>query len=236
MIRKTSLAWRRLLPGKASDFIRHIDELRPGDRVVLCCRVSHCNQDQNGNLDNQERHLRLLLESKGVVIVDAVKVTVSGTDPSWILNAVLNSMKEKVFLVAESTSRFVRHPAFHSQEAPDLQARRSDLEDLREWSLDVPLFTALDPDASPEEEKSFQTNRGITSKGKKGGRPRKKNRSCKARREAYLPIVMELHEAGKSYREIAGHLNSLDDEFPDISYKTIGNWINGQKNAGQGGS
>lgn len=60
---------RRLRPGKASDYILGIDELRPGDKVILPCRVTKLHQYRKGNLDNQEVKLRrIVAERDGVVI------------------------------------------------------------------------------------------------------------------------------------------------------------------------
>ena len=215
--------------GKASDYISPIEELQPGTPVVLCCRVSHCNQGRKGHLEDQENNLRQILKSTGVRIVSVFKKVASGIDPSWVFDAVQIAEKYQAVLVAESTSRFIRHPGFHSKEEPDLQPRKSDLEKLRDWTSGISLFTALNPDASPEEEKSFQTNRGLEFNSKRGGRPRKKNPLRRARKEAYLPIVLEQHESGMSYRQIANSLNSKDDEFKEISYSAIGNWIRKHK-------
>ena len=178
MTRKESTARRRAEHrGTASDFIsRCIDVIVPGTLVVLCCRVSRDKQNRDGNLDDQERYLRQTLEAMGAVVVAVVRHVGPGTDLGWLARAAKLAKKHGAVLVAESTSRFCRHPGYHSSEWPDAQARESDLEDLPYFTEGVPLATLLHPDATPAKEKAFQTNRGRQMKGRTGGRPKKSER------------------------------------------------------------
>ena len=56
---------RRLLPGKASNYINSIDEIKPGDIVVLCCRVSGRIQRHWDNLTDSEASLRHVVATRG---------------------------------------------------------------------------------------------------------------------------------------------------------------------------
>ena len=65
-------------------------------------------------------------------------------------------------------------------------------EELRRITLGVPLVTLHNPDASPEDERSYQTKRGQEAKGS-GGRPRDKKPGHKTReRKEKLPKVSKL--------------------------------------------
>ena len=89
-------------------------------------------------------------------------------------------------------------------------------EKLRRITLGVPLVTLHNPDASPEDERSYQTKRGQEAKGS-GGRPRDKKPGHKTReRKEKLPKVSKLTKEGRSVREIARKLN--------ISKSTVERW------------
>ncbi|NLF72082.1 MAG: helix-turn-helix domain-containing protein [Candidatus Anammoximicrobium sp.] len=203
--RLSAKAWALGTPaGKASNCIRPIDDLRPGDNVILCCRVSGCTQKRRNNLSDQEANLRQAVEQRGAVVVDVVKYVGSGWDPSWLRKPARQATEAGEKLVAESTNRFIRHLDYHSDNNPDAQASESDLEELRLWTLDVPLVTALDPDATPGQERAYEIDRGRRQKGKKGGRPRnKKPGEKKRRREKQLPRALRFHARGLSLGEIA---------------------------------
>lgn len=227
MTKKTalkSLACRRLEAGKASDFVGQISELKAGDRVVVYCRVSHRTQKKKNNLETQKQSIVEDLTKRGLKVIADVCHVGSGWDPWAIFPCVKIAMKYGAVIVAEAPNRFARHPCFHSSNAPNLQARKLDLENLSECAFGVRLLTVLSPDASPAEEKSFQTKRGINSKG---GKP--KTKTCKPRgkerRQHYLRLAMRFRNRGASYREIAEILNSIKDDYPPVSYTTVGNWL-----------
>ncbi len=163
----------RLLPGKASSFIGHaINEIKPGDLVLLCCRVSRHTQEYSGNLADQEKNLRTRAEKLGVTVIEVFTHVGSGCDPYWLALPAEKAKQLGAKLFAETTDRLIRHPGYHSGRWPNAQARNTELEDLRWWTSGVILTTDLNPDAIPSEVRSYQRKRGQVAKGNKGGRPR----------------------------------------------------------------
>jgi hypothetical protein len=215
---------RRLHPGRASDYLKYIDQLNPGDCVVIWLRVSTHLQFHSQNMEGQERQLRAVLEEIGVSVVGVIRHVGSGTDPLWLTKAVVVAKEKGAFIVGESTDRFVRHPAYHSVDAPTLRARKPDLEHLTYWADGVKLFTSISPDAELDEVRSWQTTRGIEFKGGKPKRKHLKPRG-KERREAYIRLAMRFRKRGASYRQIADILNSILDGFPPVTHGTIRNWL-----------
>jgi hypothetical protein len=198
---------RRYIAGKASVFIRNLDTLQPGDKVVLYCRVSI--RDNKLNLADQEAALRAAVAARGASVVEVVHVQQGGADSSWLANAVAMAKAHGAKLVAESTDRFKRHRDYHSVDYPDLQATEDDLWNLRYMTEGVPLITLLDPDATPGDVRSYQSKRGQAAKGRRGGRPAKKRtRYQTGQREVcrsklyWLCIVL-----GMEYRAVARLLN-----------------------------
>jgi hypothetical protein len=227
--KRESLARRRLLPGTASDFIGHIDEIQPGDGVVICCRVSTRQQDRRGNLADQETNLRRIVSELGAIVLHVVKHVGSGTEPVWLIPAARLAKAAGAVLLAESTSRFIRHPGYHSSNWPTARARNYDLEDLQSWTDGVQLITVLPPDATSSDETAFQSKRGQELKENAGGRPRKTQPRGKERRAAYVPLAVEMRKAEMTYRQIAAELNGIDDGFPDVSHATMGNWLRAEE-------
>jgi len=129
-------------------------------------------QNRNGNLADQETNLRRKANRLGAEVVGVVGHVGSGTDPYWVGRAVAIAEKHEAKLYAETTDRFVRHPAYHSKDNPNAQARESELRDLAWWADGVVLTTDLDPNASPWESRSYQRKRGQRFKGNRGGRPK----------------------------------------------------------------
>ena len=174
---------RRLLPAPAGQFIRHAaDEIHPGDRVFLICRVSGHVQEWNRNLQDAEDNLRDRARMLGAIVVEVEKF-VSGeywpsSDPIWLHPIAIRAKEQNAKLFAESTDRFIRSPDYHSRENPDAQARITDLEDLARWTDGVTLVTDLHPDASPWQVRSYQRRRGQKYKDNFGGRPRDLMRAC----------------------------------------------------------
>ncbi len=210
--------------GRASDYIKHApDELKPGDRVILCCRVSGCTQNHAGNLADSEANLTERAKQLGVKIIAVKKHVGSGTDPYWLAWAVWFAKQNGAKLFAETTDRFIRHPAYHSKHNPNLQARDIDLQDLQSWTNGVTLVTDLHPDASPETTRSYQRKRGQVCKCNRGGRPTKPKWT--QRRKAWLPLAMKMRDAGLSYRQIADLLNARGDGYQNVSPMTVCNWL-----------
>jgi len=183
--------------GKASDYIGHAaQQLGPGDRIVLCCRVSACEQNRNGNLDDSEANLRRRAEALGVCVVGSYRHVGSGYDPWWVGRAAAMASELRAKLFAESPDRFIRSPKY-SKTSQDAQAREVDLRYLAWWANGVPLVTDLEPDATPSETRSYQRKRGQRLKGKPGGRPRiLDDRRALARAVGKLMRTLPRHGSG----------------------------------------
>lgn len=191
-----------MIPPTAS-CIRPISELRSGDSVIICVRVSRRCQQIAGNLDDQEKHLRRLAAEREVTVIEVVRHVGPGWDFSWLNSAITRAKECGAKLLAESVSRLVRSVRYHSVEDPDAQPSERQLELLRGLSDGVSLVTALDPNASPAEERAFQTKRGQTFKDRRGGRPPSKSPGYKlARRRKLKPIARQMRAEGASLGEI----------------------------------
>lgn len=205
--------------GKASDYMTQAARvIAPGDKVILCCRVSKHTQRRRGNLKDQERGLRKEAEALGAEVIDVVHHEGSGWVGGWLLELRPRAIQRGAMLLAETPSRFVRHLDYHSKRRPKAQATEDDLRCLAAWTRGLSLLTVVDPDLSPEEERSFQTKRGQEAKGKKGGRPVKaKPGDKKQRRAELLPRVLELHQHGMSVREIVAETG--------VAKSTVHEWL-----------
>lgn len=180
--RKRVTARLRLRAGKASNYIAHAPAaIKPGDLVIICCRVSRYAQKHRGNLSDQEENLKQRAKNLGAIVVETFPYVGPGYDPYWLALAAENAKHLGAKLFAESTDRFIRHPDYHSQKNPNAQARDCDLQDLGRWTSGVELVTDLPPDATPKEVRSYQRKRGQAAKGNKGGRPRANNEQRKLR-------------------------------------------------------
>lgn len=171
MKKRKRVRWRGGLPGTASHHIRHA-ALSPGDKVILICRVSTCQQDRNGNLLDQRVNLQRIAEQAGATVVDVLAVAASGFNPDWLFPATVQAMRTGAILLAESTDRFIRNSEFHSAKRPNLQATERELRHLEILTEGVPLMTVLDPDSTPATVRSFQRKRGQSAKNSRGGRPK----------------------------------------------------------------
>ena len=206
---------RRLLHGKASNYINSIDEIQPGDSVVLACRVSGDPQRRAGNLADSKTDLRRVAETLGARVAHVVQRVGEGDDPFWLARAAELAERHGAKLLAETTSRFMRHLNHHSREWPSAQARDIDLRWLRFVTKGVVLVTVLHPDASWKEERAYQTRRGQRQKANRGGRrtPGYKTR----RKKKMLPVVLRLHAGGKSYAVI--------EQETGVPKTTVGRWL-----------
>ena len=204
-------AKRWLACGKASNYIKQAN-IKPGDKVVLVCRVSDHEQGRRNNHADQDAAMRQQVEQLGGTVVDSLQLVASGFDPYWIERARLTAKEHGASLLAESAERYRRHPAYHSKENPSRQARDSDWRELAWWADGVPLLTMLPPDATPDEVKSYQSKRGQRMKRAKGGRPERP----KNRRKRLRPLALEMRAAGASLGEIAKAFN--------VPRSTVADW------------
>lgn len=160
--------------GIASNTITH-DGIKPGDRVILCLRLSKRQQARNENFGSQEAFLRAEMEKRGAIVVDVIRRVRSGTDPGWIAYASVLAKKHGTKLVAVSADRFIRNSRFESNVAwkQELRATELELKELERAADGVKLVTILHPDAPLEECLRIAQMNGRNHKDKKGGRPKK---------------------------------------------------------------
>ena len=193
---------------RPSTYINNIYTIQPGTPVVLWCRVSSGAQSATGNNADQEAVLRAAVESRGGTVVGVVAHAGRIADADDVLCRATNlAAQNGAVLLAESTSRFIRHPHYHQNLRPHLMPTAVGLRDLRWLCGDVVLVTLLDPDATWQEERAYQSKRGQRRKGKPGGRPTKpKPGYKKLRRLQALPKVRWMKWVGMSNRAIAKSL------------------------------
>lgn len=206
--------------GKASKYIKWaLLELKPGDRVVLWCRVSSCKQKRKKNLRDQERSLRRYVEKRGGIVVDVVAVVESGWNAWSLCDAVSLAEELGAKVLAESTDRFIRHPDYHSELRPHLQPLEIHFQNNLSFAQGrAILMTVVYPDKSLSKCKGYQIKRGLREKGSKVGRPPKTKPLAKKRMRAELaPKARAMHEAGDSVRQIAKALG--------VSSSTVWDWI-----------
>lgn len=195
-----------------STIINRIETIRPGTLVVLWCRVSSGLQNVSGNNADQEADLRAAVEARGGIIVDLVAHAGRIVDAEAVLYRAANlAAQHGAVLLAESTSRFIRHPRYHPKLRPHLMPTSVGLLELRWVCGDVPLVTLLDPDATWQQERAHQSKRGQRRKGKPGGRPAQtRPGDKKAFRLRSLPKVRWMRYIGMSNRAIARGLGTDD--------------------------
>lgn len=229
-MRKKSAAERRIdskypksRPGKASDYIDHIEDLvkeYPGLPVVLWCRVSGRMQDYKGDLEEMKARDRQELEKLGTDIVGDCQAVVSGWDEDreTLRVAARKARKAGAVLLAESTDRLIRSKAFHTKRNPGAQPTVQEFEELLRATQGVPLATILHPDTPWREVRAWQAKRGQHAKGRKGGRPSKKRPGCKKqKRLANRSKVFWMRLCGMSVRRIASLLK--------VPTMTVHDWI-----------
>ncbi len=191
-----------------STYIQSMDEIKPGTKVWLWCRVSSGLQDANGNNADQEVELLTAVEGLGGIVVGVTAHAGKVSEAEAQLCKVANmASRSDAVLLAESTSRFVRHPNYHPKLRPHLVAGANILRDLCWVCGDVTLVTMLDPDAKWQDERAHQSKRGQLQKGNRGGRPTKPIPGYKKRCQGLmLSKVFWLSKTGFSVRDIAAML------------------------------
>jgi DNA invertase Pin-like site-specific DNA recombinase len=164
-------------------------------------------------LADQQIHLRQLVGTRTVQKV--FSYVTNGADLDDLSEALRYCRRHGIrVLVAEGLSRFLRNPDWHPKKRPHLKPTLDQLFELDHLARGVSLVTVLDPDSS--EERSFQTVRGQTQKGRHGGGDMMPGR-MKRRRNKLLPKAVELRERGLSYRKIAGVLGA--------DFRTVYDWL-----------
>jgi hypothetical protein len=167
------------------------------------------------------------LEPRGAVLVGLDAVVASGFDPIWLGFAAAKAKGRGAdCVVVESPNRALRHPHYGGRRQW-LQPREGDWEDLPALTEGVPVVSVVDPGATPGEERGHETARAK----RRSNRPRE----LKA-------IVLALHRAGFSLREIEAELNVLTAPFrwpgphrpapPPRDFSTLSRWLSAARAAG----
>ena len=204
-------------PGKADNPV-HPFKIESGDKVIIFCHVSMGLQEDKMSLDDQGRFLRREVERRGGVVLGVVAEVTSGQNPIRLRSAVALAKRKKAKILAESMDHFVGRSGCHSKTAPSLQARYTELNDLRRVARGVELMTFLDPEATPGEGRRSQVSQGQQLKGQVGGRPKTQKAGYKKeRRQKLLPYVVELSGNGKSQRQIA--------RVTGVAQSTVQEWL-----------
>jgi hypothetical protein len=211
----------------------------PGEVVCVVSRVSTYTQDHAGNLGDQAADLAGAVYSAGGDLAGVYRHVGSGWDISWIDGAVkLAFERGATILLAASTDRFVRHPAYRSRTNYRAQALDWQLYELRRRARGLRLMTHLHPDATPEEVALFHSQRGQRLRGSgTGGRPRKVDDGPghrDRRHRLLMPRVRELlaEDPFRPLREIADALNrEFGDRVKPVDYTTVWRWIDEDRGA-----
>ncbi len=205
--------------GIASDYISDIRSLKAGQRVVAYCRVSASDQARSKNLEDQVENLKRKMERLGFIVLEIIKEVASGwqEDRDGLLHATEFAVANNAVLVAESATRFIRSRDYKSTNWNVLPTK-GEYRRLKRDTQGVMMATLLDPDATPEEIRSYETRRGKNAKGNPGGRPRNRFPGYKKQiRLDYLPIVLALYEQGLNTAAIA--------RKKKLNYNTVYSWI-----------
>lgn len=218
MMKKRKYSQRRIEATKtiatASQHIFHLSALKPGP-VVLLCRESQRHQRQH--LEHQEAELNLQLDRMGCEGIAVYKETASGwaEDRFKLELAAVRAKEAGAVLVAESTCRFIRGFRLKGTKK-NVPPSILEFHRLKTLVDGARLATLLHPDTPENEVRKYQTKRGQTWSGNRGGRP-KVQMTNKQRRKLKMPKALALHEAGRSYREIGKSLG--------VAWSTIRDWI-----------
>ncbi len=211
--------------GIASDYISDIRSLKRrspkrGQRVVIYCRVSGRDQERSQNLCDQDENLERELEKLGFNVIESLGEVGAGWkgDRDGLLRAVEIAHENDAVVVAESVTRFIRSRDYNSVTNWNAKPTVADYNRLQLETDGVELATLINPDATPEEIRSYETKRGKKSKGNPGGRPKKCSPGYKKReRQMYLPKVLELYKQNKNIAAIARSVN--------LKYDTVYSWV-----------
>jgi hypothetical protein len=171
------------IPAKPSNFgVLHAPDLhhRRGLRVWITCRVS--GWENESHLDDQMMHLYRVAKANNMIVVGVSRWVWSGTDPWWLL-ATANRAKSAGAdaHLLETIDRTIRPTTFHPQLNWDAKLRDFDLTELFHYlPAGSVLITAAHPDATPAENRAYQSNRGKQT----------------WEREEWRELAVELHRMG----------------------------------------
>jgi hypothetical protein len=184
---------------------RSATKLLPGSEIVLLCRVSRRHQEKANNLADQVRAGKLEAKLRGWMVVGVVSYVGSGWDlDGEVEKAYYRALRiledhPGAVLVVETVDRALR-PSAYTSKHQDAPLRVRDLRLLRVLAACQPIYVRSNPGATPGENRSVQTKRGMKMKGSKHGRPIQRRDSYRAK---WLPVALELRSKGYGYKRIA---------------------------------
>jgi hypothetical protein len=210
-----------ITPPRPSMHIRYAKELsreRPGQKAILCVRVSSKNQERNDNRADQEANLRSEAEKLGFEVIDVLLLTKRGSDEerTRLELTVERARRIGAILLAESPDRFIRSWWFSVKRNPSAQPTIVEWDRFLTLIGNVTLATIVHPDLGWRAIRGYQTNRGVAAKGGKPSNP--KPGAKKERRERLLHYARELRNERLSLRKIGAAI--------DVPWSTIRDWLN----------
>jgi DNA invertase Pin-like site-specific DNA recombinase len=223
-MRRHEIARSPVVP--ASNYIDALDDVPPGTPIVGYHRVSRCEQERHGNLDDGIAELRRKLEDRGYDVIDVV----GEVNPGWqldypddrpgLMRAMALGLKHGAPVCALSMCRLLR-PARYAHDRSALPTQH-DYERLCQLTEGLRLLTLLHPDTAAGIVRSEQSRRGHHAKRNKGGRPPKDGHK-KRLRKRWLLAVLRLHAEGWTLDEIASEIKRRSGRR--IPRSTIWDWI-----------
>jgi hypothetical protein len=187
-------------------------------RVVIYGRASTIGQVTS--IPQQLSELLAAVDFYGLTIVGRFKEECSGAwyGRSRLGQAIVAANLRDAFVLADNSTRILRHENFHSRLRPSLRASDSQWDDLKCFAGPVRIATIADPALANSAIRSGEIRRGHSYSGNQGGRPAKsESRQCKEEREAKLPTALKLFEEGLSKRAIAASIG--------VPKSTVHDWI-----------
>lgn len=187
---------------------------KPGDKFILCCRVSSRQQKYNENAEDQAKYLRWLTKDTGIIILDTIIHVGPGTNPEWLREPAKLARKKHANLLAETLDRYIRSSKYHSKHNPDAQATKKDICRLLKVTRNMTLMTYLHPHAAPKEVRSFQRKRGRWAEN---SRKRKRGKNLTKQQ---IRRVLKLRKDGLSYRQIGQKLGMTHSTIQGVVGRT----------------
>jgi len=219
-----------------SSVIRHLDEFDPTKLlVVLYMRESSDKQESHNNLRNRRKLAKRTLKQRGIEVICSYSEVVSGNqlhNRPGLWKAIRHARLLKwgnpdavVIVITDARNRFLRGPNYDKRAKTD-PPNAEQLRILKKLAKGVILATILDPDATFEEVRRYETNvptaLGAKS-GKKVGRPKKLPTMVqppgwkKNIRLQKIDQVLRLRDQDVSNREIGRRL--------DVPESTLRDWM-----------
>jgi len=193
---------------KAGDYLHRISEMPAGSFCVIFARVS--SPSQKDHLELQLSACKAAAERHGFICVGMFSVIgpANGPDARRVLKKAAAMAKQHGgFVLAESTSRFVRSAKFNPSTNRDAVPSIGEFEDLKRDVSGVLLVTVHDADLSPEVEHALETKRGMMPLDKRGGRPQRRHYKGKVERLKDVPKAIEYWKDYMSLGDIAKALS-----------------------------